>query len=231
MSTNLTTWYPEVLAKVPGVPPPTALAAILEGARKFCERTHIWIETLPEIDIVADTNTYALTKSGAELIMVVNAKYKQAKSDGTESDDDQYYTLAPASEETLDRLLSGSWEWRETTSPTEYYISDYSEPESWVLSFTEIPTEASTDGLRVKVAVKPDNSATTINDLFWSNHKDAISYKACAILFSQTATPWGNIQLALSFNELFNSECTKASMFRRKGGTNRDMRFVYPKFV
>lgn len=231
MATNISAWYPDINMRIIGVPQPTQLIALRDAIRSFCEKTHLWKETLAEIDIVASTNVYTITKANAEIVMVLNAKYKQPKSDGTESDDDQYYTLTPAVDETLDRILTGSWEWRTTSAPSEYYISDYTEPEAWVLSFTEIPDTASIDGLRVKVAIKPDNSATTVEDFFYSNHKDAITYKACSILYGLTAMPWANIEFSVAFDRVFNTECVKAAQFRRKGGTIREMKFQYQQFV
>jgi len=220
MATNLTSWYPELRGKVPGVPPPVLLRMVRASVREFCEKTLLWKKTLDEIDVVADTQSYALAYSGAELIEIRSVQFKAAKADGTESDDDQFHLIHPATEELLDKIASGAWEFQECTSPSNYYTNK----DVNTIYLTEIPTVASTDGLRAKVWLKPDEDATTVEDLFWNKYRDAITEGAAYRLFNMTAMPWASTQLADRHEARFLNKCYSGTWDRHKGGVRRSMR-------
>lgn len=222
MATNLSSWYPEINGIVPGVPAPVQLKKLRDSVREFCEKTLIWRKTLTEIDIVADTKEYALSYSGAEIILIEAAAYKGPLADDSESDDDQYSPLTPASEEVLDKIIGGAWEFRESTAPSEYYTNT----EVDTIYFTEIPTVASTDGLRVKVRLKPDDSATvtTVEDIFWKKYKDAITDGAVYRLFKMSAMPWGDPKMSEYHKGLFNQQCDVGKWNRIKAGVKRSLR-------
>ena len=117
MATALSAWEPEILPDITNVPRPALENAVRNACIEFCERTHLWTEDLDRITVAADTREYALTEpSGATIILVDDVKYKQ---DGL--DDDQFVTLDPVSENQKNRKDSGSWKYRESTSPSGYY--------------------------------------------------------------------------------------------------------------
>lgn len=61
-----------------------------------------------------------------------------------------------------------------------------------VITLTTVPTENSTDGLVVELALSPDPLSTDIPDFLWTYWRDPIAYKAIAELLMIPDQPWTN---------------------------------------
>ena len=217
MATLLTAWYPEILTQVVGVPVPGIKFAARNAAIKFCEETLLWTYTLPRINIIADTGAYTLTvpvDQNGQVIGIDNVKYKQ---DG--QDDDQFRRLDPISETQQDLVDSGSWSFLKGPTPNAYY-STFLEKQ---LNFYQIPTEASAEGLLVKVNVRPTIDCDDVPDFLYNDYREAVKNGALAFLFCSNAMPWYDIEKSLYHDALFKNACADGRQDKISGPTKRPM--------
>lgn len=239
MAANISAWYPEVRGLILGVPPEVLLSTIVKAVRKFCEETHLWTETIEED--VPDAQAYVdLTHAAFDIIAVKNVKYKPAKADGTESDDDQFATINPCTEEDQDKVTSGTWEFQTITNPSSYFV-DMDDPDTIrFLGTIDLGTDANgdaittnIDGLRAKVVAMPLESATSVDDSFWAvtDHRDAITDMAASILFGKVGMPWGNLQMSQHYKSEFNFKCADVKMKRMSSNTYKTNRIRMRPFV
>lgn len=174
-----------VLLEAPRCSIPLAEEAVRDATIELCEAAQPYIYTLPEVDVVADTATYALTSDVAEteIAMVRSVWY-----DGTKLD------YAP-----LD-ALNATQEWWTTESDTPTAFTMYN-PSS--ITLYPIPTSALTDGLRVEVALRPTSSATGVVDWIATKYSEEIAWGAKARIMAVPDMPFSNPQRALYYGQLF----------------------------
>ncbi len=222
---NFTDWKPEILPDIPIVSDPALIVGVRNAARTFCEKTHLWTYKLDRIDIVADQPEYALIippALNAELVAVENVKYKQ---DGFA--DDQFVFLDPLSERQQDLEDYANWPYRTAPQP-RFFLVDIP---SGQMRLVEIPTEASTQGLLVKVSLRPTLTATTVPDWIREEYKDTIAYGALADLFLRPGATWAAPQTAALFEEKFASGIGQGNYDQYTGHTNRKMRARNQEFA
>lgn len=221
---NMTDWKNSVYP-ICAVPEPSLIEAIRSAAREFCSKTHLWAITLDRIDVAEDTQDYALTMPSAwlnkaEVVIVDDAKYKQ---DG--EDDDQFITLDPISENQYDLNESGSWIFQTAPTPSKYFVPiDDKKIYLW-----KIPTEDSTEGLLVKVVVRPTLSATELPEFLYLDHRDTIKIGALAYLFGQKESSWYDELKAAGFRTDFKNAYNSAKFQKISGATKRPMTVRYNK--
>lgn len=218
----LTLWWEDVAPDISGLAMPALVIAVRNACIKFCAETFLWTQDLTRINVVANTQSYALTApSNSIIIGVDDVKYKQ---NGV--DDDQFITLDPVSENQKNLQDSGSWKYRTSTTPSEYFVD-----KDRNLLLYRIPTVASTSGLLVKVNLKPDRACTTVDEFLYNDHFDTIGNGAKADLFSRRAMPWFDGQLALVHRALFTNGVNNAKPIKTSGYTKRPMRAQMRDFV
>lgn len=224
MATALSSWETEILPDIPLVPRPGLENAVRNACIEFCERTLLWTQDLTAIDVEGDTREYSLTEpSGAEIISIDDAKYKQ---DG--EDNDQFKTLDPLSENQKNLQDSGSWKYRDSTTPSGYYVLADNPTE---ILLYNIPTVASTGGLLVKVNLRPSRDCTTVDDFLYKSHFKTIGLGAKADLFARKAQSWHDPNHAASFETKFINACNDAMMLKMTGATKRESRVQMRQFV
>jgi hypothetical protein len=180
-------------------------AEVLETLRDFCRDTGIWKETLADISVVADTASYSLnlpTGSGdsPELAWIDSVKYKE-----NGFDDDQYRTLSAFTEDERDRYDSGGWEYHTAPTPESYMGGPAKN-----LILYPIPTAASTDGLRVKVGVKPADDSTTAPQWIWDDYMRCIAIGTAGNLMNMPNRPWSNTEMAVFYINQYHARRDEA---------------------
>ena len=216
MTTSLFEWNPEVMPTIANVPAPTLYVAVRNACIRFCEKTHLWTNTLDDFDVDADTADYTLTIPEAlyaELIGLPKYAVKY-KEDGEE--DDQFNDLTLTSETDLEALSSA---WKSATSdiPNKYWMDNIDKQ----LHLYPIPEDASTEGLRVKVLLKPNRTCTTVPDFLYLDHSDIITHGVLSDLFKRTAMPWYNEEAYKSHEFMFLNGCSNQKMKEFTGPTNK----------
>lgn len=212
MSKALTLWYPEINPDIPNVPIPALEESVRAAAIRFCEKTHLWAVDLDRIDVVADQSEYTLTVDAdlyAELVEVQNVKFKIDAAD-----DDQFVTVDPVSEVQADINRSGGWRSYTATSPYQYYIDPVTKT---TLNLLPVPEEDSTEGLLVKVVIKPLRSATVLPDFLYNDYREIIGFGAKSSLFRRKGMPWYDPRESVANERDFLNGCNNGKWRKVKG--------------
>lgn len=205
-------------------------AEVLETLRDFCRDTGIWVEALADISVVADTASYELTiptthGDSPELAWMDSVKFKSSGAD-----DDQYRTLKAFTEDDYDRYENGGWEYHEAPEPSKYFVKPTGTSNSVkTLVLYPIPTSASSDGLRCKVACKPAQDATTVPQWIWDDYYRAITLGVCAGLLNMPNKPWSNAEMAMYYESQYNARRDEAYQNAKLGYVKqRPQQIRYP---
>ena len=224
MSVELTEWGNEIWPHIMGLPSPALKTAVRHAAIDFCKQTLLWEYTLDRIDVEADESDYTLTIPTAQYALLsglVKVKYKE---DG--ADDDQFTRLTITSETELEAQYSGPWQFYEATVPSKVWMDNVNKQ----LHLVPIPTEDSSEGLLVKVSLKPSDTSLVVPDFLYNGYKDEIANGTLAYLLSLKNTPWYDQGLSMEFKNSFKYGCDNASMKRVTGPTNRPMQVRMRRF-
>ena len=190
----MATWsqfYPKIRLEVAECPIPIVKDAVRWAATEFCKKSTTWRVTLDPIDIAADQAAYALTgPDGTVVSEIITAWY-----DGRE--------ILPKTEKQLKTLDD---EWRDIEGTPEYYV--LLSPR--VMTLTPYPADDLTDGLELRVALKPSITATTIDDTIYEDYYETIGAGALGRLLLQQGRPWYNASLATFYREQFEQETNAA---------------------
>ena len=208
MTTVLSDFEREITPYIHGVPRPSVERAVLDAIQKFCTDTLLYSQELTAITVSADTANYTLSEvADTKFVRVLNVKYKE-----DDADDDEYTDLREMSDFQKQQYRNGAWKYHEAESPTHFWVT-----EAFVLYLYPIPTEESTSGLLVEVALKPDDAPTTVPDFLLTNWRKEIGRGALAHLFSQKAQSWYDPQAALEFEARFRRDIGNARWQRING--------------
>jgi hypothetical protein len=206
---------------VSGLDRPSLIRAVMDATREFCRRTHIYSVTLTAINVVASDRDYTLTPpTGMEFLNIETVSYK---TDGTTAD--QFRPLVPISTREYQFLAGSDWKNDEASEPDKFWVD-----EGFILYLKPIPTVASTGGLLVEAAIRPDDDAVTVPAFLVDNWRSAIKYGALAYLFSQGAMPWFDGKGALAYAQLFERQVGDAVWRKLTGPTLVHPRIEIPNF-
>lgn len=204
--TALTGFLNYVLPQVPGCLNAMALQSIFESYEEFCRRSLVYTLTPSAIDIVAATKDYTITPDAGTVVSDVLKVFVSGKE------------VVPRTEEWLDANVT---DWRTTaTGPARGYIV----PAANTVRLVPIPSSAIDDGLVVKVALRPLETATTCPDVIFNDWRQAIVDGALARLLMMQKKPWTNPRLGQEKQGAFDSWCTNASMKATQAGTRARLR-------
>lgn len=193
-------WFDEVLPDVPGCPQNVASNAIKNAAIEFCERGLAYIVDHPAVDGVADQSTYDWNP-GAGLRIV--------------RPETVWYDKKELTPKTRDELAAMYAYWPDEVGTPVYFVQDGLE------QFILVPKpEADLVGaVRAKVTVRPDRTATTIDDAIWENYLEQIAYGAKAKLLKMQRKPWTNYPLGNEYLAKFNDAIDAVRLDSFKGFT------------
>ncbi len=215
-------WLNSIAPAVPDAPVPAIEQAVRDAAIEFCEKTLLWTYDLTRISIVADTQEYDLTDPVGTFASIIGIESVRYKQDG--EDDDQFVFLKATSFDQEDTLNSGSWRYQEATVPNEYYVSYADSSSNAVIGLKPIPTEASTSGLLVRVALQPDRDSDNFPHFLYQFFYQAIVDGAKAYLFNYDGQPWADRANYSKYRFAFEYAYNNAKKKKITGPTKRPMR-------
>ena len=171
MATDISDWHKYILPYTPGAPKLLMTRTLRETLRDFCRQTEAWQETLTAIDVVASTQSYALTSSNGDIAGVVWASYNDDAMD-------------PTSEDQLDHE-SPEWRDGDEGTPDKYFVRN-----TRYIYLYPTPSSALTGGLDVIVALMPTDTATSVEDFLFDDFRDTIKHGALERLFDMRGQEW-----------------------------------------
>jgi hypothetical protein len=149
----LSAFYPLIAPRVPGAPAPAITASALEGAIEFCARTLTLQRKLTAVNTVANQAAYTLTQAGEVIEKLLGAKLSGQPLRlplQADLDDDEDPTLSASAPSEL--LLTGPMQVTLVPPP----------------SLAGLP-------LVVRAAMRPAQAATTVDDVLFERHAQAIA--------------------------------------------------------
>lgn len=199
MPTNLESFIPKVQPYVPGCPRALIVEHIRDAAIRFCEESTIWRETLDSADAVIGVDDYTMTPDNfSRVTTIVNIMY-----DGT--------PIEHKTEEELDHI---DYKWRTGITGTPKYYTLLA-PNRFKLS--RVPEATITDGLVVRVALKPLPSATTVADILFNDWYLQIAEGAKASLKGMKEKIWSDPNGAMDCARNFTFGYTEARIRAQHG--------------
>ncbi len=232
MSVQMTQWAQDVYAGILGVPEPAVIDGVRNAAREFCKRTLLWTFELDRISVVASQSNYTLSVPSnqyGEIILVDDAKYKQ-----NGQDDDQFVHLDPISENEMDldewrsNTSRGGWKYQTAATPSKFWLDP---DDRTILYLYRTPTEASTQGLLVRVCLKPTKAAEVVPDFLYYQHYETILAGAFSDLYGRRQMPWFDAQEAGVHGAAFAMRTNNAKTIKWSGLGKKPMRARMRQFV
>lgn len=175
------TLYPDILIEVPGCPLPLVKHHIIQVLADFCTETRILKETLPGINVVANTAQYPLS---ATLPGYVPVRTEEAWLNGE--------PLDPADVDQLNATLTN---WRtETGSPAVFVDEDA----TGTLTLVPVPDTSIATGLVARISYTLDlvSPPTTFPEILYRNHAKGLAAGVKARLMDMPGKTWSNPELA-----------------------------------
>jgi hypothetical protein len=186
---NFTSWYDDVLIDVKGCEPELAVKHIRQAAIAFCDQSNVLVKDLTAFDTVALTATYALVMpTDTDIAQVIEVFANGVKLEAKSRDD----------------LIERYGDLSQAFGNEKYYYQEANNS----ITLCPIPTAVVT--LRVKVSLKPNRTAATLEDWIANKYYDAIAHGAKARLFEIPEKPWSNAQLSSYHASQFNSSVSAA---------------------
>ena len=179
MSTSYEAFFSNVLPEVPGCPEITAFNAIQNAAIEFCEKSLILQVDHDPVTVLPSIVDYDLEPPTGYVVV----KVMRAWLEGNELN-----PLSPdgvASPAVYNRLYSS-------------YQSNPQVPSSFIqkdprsVSLWPLPDKRYTNGLTMRVALKPTRAAETIDDLIYEDYYEAIANGALYRLLNSQGKPYSS---------------------------------------
>lgn len=208
-TTALTLMYDEVMPHANGCTPQMALDVLRKAAIEFCDQSWIHHHNHTDISVVANTHTYSLSPpTDTVVVTVLDAWLDNLQLQWKGSDD----------------LRQVNTRWQAWTGPRPIYLTSET-PRS--VRLVPSPTVASTNGLRMIVALKPTIAAAGLETFIWEEYREQIADGALARLYLSPGKPYTNLELGAAKRAMFRSHCNAAyNRSMRAFGRANDVRFT-----
>lgn len=164
---------PRIMPRAVGCPEPTALAAVRDAVAELCERTKCWVVS-SEFTLTAPGDEMIVAPRGAMIHEIDSVKHCGER-------------LSPITITDLDDRIH-DWERRTDGAPRFY-------TQMGLNSIRVVPNDAG-QAFRVRVFLKPSESATSAPDDFMDQHREVIADLALARILTTPAQSWSNPDLA-----------------------------------
>ncbi len=152
--------------------------ALRNSSIRFCTETWIARETATPISAIAGQDTYTLAaSSGLEPVGVISLRYDNVELDKT-------------TEEKLDQFDSG---WRSASSgmPTAFMMDS---PD--VIWLNRAPAVAVSNGIRVRMAVRPTDTSAEVPDILYNDWRKTIMHGALEELLEMPDKSWSDPKMS-----------------------------------
>ena len=197
-------------------------AEIKEVLRDFCRDTGVWKQTIADFSTVKDESTYTLSVSqddgAAEICYIDHVLYKENGADDT-----QFRPLTPFTQEEADLYENGAWAYHESTDPYKFHSNLAKQ-----LILYPIPTIASTNGVSVRVVIRPKDSASDIQTDIFAEYKQAIAIGTAASLMNMPNKPWSNAEMGTFYKMQYKARKDEAYLNVKQGYTKAKKQVSIP---
>lgn len=188
-------FFADLLPQLPGCPDPLIEHELLRACQTFFEKTRAWQETQALVAVSANQTTFAIAPSdGTQELVRLEKAWLDSKPLGVVSAkfmDDEYGD-----------------DWRTHTGAVDRVVQV--SPGTGI--FYPIPLAASTVGLKLRLSVKPSDTATGIPDEQFAKHKDALACGALARLMAHAKKPWSDQNMAMVKAAVFEAAIGRANV-------------------
>jgi hypothetical protein len=208
-------FLPEVLPYVQDVPEVVAVQAIRNACIQFCEETHYLQEELDPITGQENVGDYDLdaNDSNYKVVEIMQAYYG-----------DQY--LIPKAQEELNQIYRTS-NWADLKGNPYYYFR----PRASVIRLVTKPIITEQNKLKVKAAIAPNRSSTTVDDELFERFLEYIAHGARARLYNTPNQPYYDPKTAMEYTKRFNDEMADVRTRVYKGLTRTAVNIEYQRWV
>jgi len=200
---SLESFLPLVQPHAPGCPESIILNAIRNACIRVCTDSWLVRENLPASDIVAGVDDYTITASpGNETIGLISFLHNKLE-------------LGKRTEEELDIIDSG---WRTADPGVATYVMA---PTPDRILLNRVPAETITGGMIVRIATRPTDSASEVNDLLFNDWRKAIKYGALEELYEIPEKGWSDMKQSIWYGGRFNYEIQRGKARARMGNMTK----------
>lgn len=208
-------FLPEVMPYVQDVPEVVAVQAIRNACIQFCEETHYLQENLDPMAGIINVGDYDLeaNDSNYKVVEIMQAYYG-----------DQL--LIPKSQEELNQIYRTS-NWEELKGNPYYYFR----PRASVIRLVTKPVITEQNKLKVKAAVAPKRSSTTVDEEMFERFLEYIAHGARARLYNTPNQPYYDPKTAMQYTKLFNDDMAEVRTRVYKGLTRAAARIEFQRFA
>lgn len=208
-------FLPEVMPYVHDVPEIVAVQAIRNACIQFCEETHYLQENLDPIAGQENVGEYDLdaNDSNYKVVEIMQAYYG-----------DQL--LIPKAQEELNQIYRTS-NWEDLKGNPYYYFR----PRASVVRLVTKPVITEQNKLKVKAAIAPKRSSTTVDEEIFERFLEYIAHGARARLYNTPNQPYYDPKTAMEYTKRFNDEMAEVRTRVYKGLTRAAARIEFQRFA
>jgi hypothetical protein len=208
-------FLPEVMPYVQDVPEVVAVQAIRNACIQFCEETHYLQENLDPITGQKNVGEYDLdaNDSNYKVVEIMQAYYG-----------DQL--LIPKAQEELNQIYRTS-NWEELKGNPYYYFR----PRASVIRLVTKPIITEANKLKVKAAIAPKRTSTTVDEELFERFLEYIAHGARARLYNTPNQPYYDPKTAMEYTKRFNDEMAEVRTRVYKGLTRAAARIEFQRFA
>jgi hypothetical protein len=208
-------FLPEVMPYVQDVPEVVAVQAIRNACIQFCEETHYLQENLDPITGQENVGDYDLdaNDSNYKVVEIMQAYYG-----------DQL--LIPKAQEELNQIYRTS-NWEDLKGNPYYYFR----PRASVVRLVTKPIITEQNKLKVKAAIAPKRSSTTVDEEIFERFLEYIAHGARARLYNTPNQPYYDPKTAMEYTKRFNDEMAEVRTRVYKGLTRAAARIEFQRFA
>jgi hypothetical protein len=208
-------FLPEVMPYVHDVPEVVAVQAIRNACIEFCSETHYLQENLDSMTGVEGIGDYDLdaNDSNYKVVEIMQAYYG-----------DQL--LIPKAQEELNQIYRTS-NWEDLKGNPYYYYR----PRASVMRLVTKPIITEANKLKVKAAVAPKRSSTTVDEEIFERFLEYIAHGARARLYNTPNQPYYDPKTAMEYTKRFNDEMAEVRTRVYKGLTRAASKIEFQRFA
>lgn len=185
MAIKYETLLPDVISMVPACPEVIAERAIRAAVIELCEKTDVYQKQLDPVTAVKGIYEYEFEQpAGTNVHRIIWVTYNGKP-------------LEPVSSGLLEQRKEN---WRKETGTPEYFIKEGLS----AFNLVPVPSETLSQGVEVRVSLKPTQSSTSCDDVVMTDYRDTIINGALFRLCRMPAKDWTDIASAQIYNSLFN---------------------------
>lgn len=163
----------EVLLEAPACPLPVAKNAILNTIADFCEKSTLWREEADPISVIKNEAVYDLEPPRDTLVTEIIW---------------MGYNKKELLRRTEAQLAAANDKWMTDKGTPEAYMHLSSQ----TFRLYRVPSVALTDGITLRMALKPTPTATTVLQDIYDDWHETIAFGAQARLLAMRGKPWSD---------------------------------------